>query len=337
MQHQKIVVCLAGVRWFATRASFYFRQGPAVGLLAMALLSQPAQAQKSPKPAVNKPAATASTLVTDPLLARFEIRDVANFWRAFDADAAATSPNPFLTLYWQPASAGTRVLLEKNGLPNADSLRAVVRRRRADYQRIRAASERVAEVVPAYRATYLALKNLYPASTFPPVFFGVGSFNVGGNAHETGLLVGVEKSAPADLVPVVAHELVHAQQHIPYKYRILLEQCIIEGSADFLGEMISGHPATPDVYAYARSRERELWHEFERDQNLGENDSFANWLYGGERPAGRPADLGYYIGYQITKAYYDRAADKRQAIHDILNIADCRLFLQQSGYASRFN
>ena len=75
-----------------------------------------------------------------------------------------------------------------------------------------------------------------------------------------------------------------------------------------------------------------------RDQNLGENDSFAAWLYNTDmaRPAGRAPDLGYYIGYQISKAYYDRAPDKRRAVHEILHIADCRQFLRQSGYANQF-
>ena len=47
-------------------------------------------------------------------------------------------------------------------------------------------------------------------------------------------------NAPENIPFIVAHELIHAQQRIPYKYKILLEQCIIEGSADFIGELISG-------------------------------------------------------------------------------------------------
>ena len=80
-----------------------------------------------------------------------------------------------------------------------------------------------------------------------------------------------------------------------------------------------------------------MWQEFVRDQNLSENDSFALWLCGGERPAGRPSGLDYYIGYQISKAYYDRALNKRCAVHGILHIADCRQFLQKSHYANRFD
>ncbi len=131
---------------------------------------------------------------------------------------------------------------------------------------------------------------------------------------------------------LVAHELIHANQNIPYKYKILLEQCIIEGSADFLGELISGKIANTASYEYAKGKEKFLWDDFEKDMALGENDSFSNWLYGGERKDKRPQDMGYYIGYVITKAYFEKATDKRKAIEEILNIKDCKRFLDQSGY-----
>jgi len=300
-------------------------RGLPIFLLLLALSSAPARAQSGPiAPA------------TDPGKAVFLTADVANFWRAFDAWEAGRPGNPFADLYVRPASVGARLLLEKIALENPDSLLRRVRRRRADYVRARAASERMATAVPPCRAAYRALQRLYPAAVFPPVYFAIGGFEVGGNSLAAGVLIGAEMNDPAGIPPLVAHETAHAQQKIPYKYRILLEQCLVEGSADFIGELMSGHVVKDEPYRYARGRERQLWHEFVRDQNLGENDSFANWLYGGERPAGRPADLGYYIGYQITKAYYDRAADKRRAIREILHIADARQFLARSGYGARF-
>jgi hypothetical protein len=41
--------------------------------------------------------------------------------------------------------------------------------------------------------------------------------------------------------------------------------------------------------------------------------------------------LGCYVGYLITQAYYRNAKDKRQAVHDILNIQDARAFYEASG------
>ncbi|MBL7851112.1 MAG: hypothetical protein JNN04_09435 [Cyclobacteriaceae bacterium] len=62
---------------------------------------------------------------------------------------------------------------------------------------------------------------------------------------------------------------------------------------------------------------------------------YSGWLYGGNQK-GRPQDLGYWMGYQITKAYFDRMPDKKQAVSDILNIRNASQFLEASGYADRF-
>ena len=295
----------------------------------------------APKPAAKAAAGPAphpaNAPVTDPLKAQFDYRDVARFWRAFDAWQAGARGNPFDSLYWRGATAQTRLLLTKNGLPNADSLRAVVGRRRADYLRCRPTTERIAETLAPCRAAYCALKNLYPAATFPPAYFGIGTFLVGGNYEPgVGLVVGAEMHELTTIRVLTGHELVHAQQQIPYKYRIILEQCLLEGGADFVCELMTGYVATPAPHAWAKGREKEIWQQFERDQNLGEKDDWAPWLYGGKRTPGRPADVGYYVGYQICKAYYDRAPDKRQAVADILHIADARDFLRRSQYAAQF-
>ena len=100
-----------------------------------------------------------------------------------------------------------------------------------------------------------------------------------------------------------------------------------------MGELISGKVASSGPYQYAKGKEATIWKDFMGDMNLGENDDFANWLYGGERKDSRPADMGYYIGYAITKAYYEKAVDKKKAVYEILNIQDCKEFLKKSGYS----
>ena len=49
-------------------------------------------------------------------------------------------------------------------------------------------------------------------------------------------------------------------------------------------------------------------------------------------PGDRPGDLGYWMGYLIAKAYYERARDKAKAIREILTIRDFDRFLEASGY-----
>lgn len=317
-------------------------------LCGLVSLAQPRRVAPRPAPKPTAPArasAAAPVLTmmpdlnnpTDPFRARFDYRDIARFWQAFDAWQAGARGNPFDSLYWRGATPQTRLLLAKNGLANADSLRAVVGRRRADYLRCRPITERMAETEASCRAVYLALKALYPAAVFPAANFGIGAFLVGGNYQpKVGLVVGAEMHELATIRVLTGHELVHAQQQVAYKYRIILEQCLVEGGADFVCELITGYVATPAPHAWARGREREIWREFERDQNFGEKDNWGPWLYGGERAPGRPADVGYYVGYQICKAYYERATDKRQAIYDILHLVDARDFLRRSHYADQF-
>jgi hypothetical protein len=49
---------------------------------------------------------------------------------------------------------------------------------------------------------------------------------------------------------------------------------------------------------------------------------------------GRPSDLGYFIGYRIAQAYYNRVADKLRAVRDIITGGEGRVrqLLETSAY-----
>ena len=138
-----------------------------------------------------------------------------------------------------------------------------------------------------------------------------------------------------DVLPhIVAHELIHYQQKHPMADRSLLAQAIHEGSADFVGERISGGNINDHLHRYGNPIEKELWLAFQ--QEMGGTD-VSNWLYQGDKAKTRPADLGYYMGYKICEAYYNQSADKTQALRDILEIKDFKQFLAASRYAEKFN
>jgi uncharacterized protein YjaZ len=139
--------------------------------------------------------------------------------------------------------------------------------------------------------------------------------------------------APADELPqVAAHELIHYQQ--TGEGNTLLAQCLHEGSADFVGELISGGQINARLREYGDAHEADLWREFSQVMN---KNNASQWLYQGDKSKDRPADLGYYMGYRIAEAYYQRAADKKQAIRDILTVHDFPAFLQESHYADKFS
>src|SRR5262249_40841833 len=119
------------------------------------------------------------------------------------------------------------------------------------------------------------LHELYPAAVFPNVYFVIGRMSSAGTSSESGLLIGAEMfgrtlDMPSseltewhrqvlknmdELPGVVAHELIHFEQKIPEPVN-LLGAAIQEGSADFLGELISGQKQSPFTKIWGRTRTR---------------------------------------------------------------------------------
>jgi uncharacterized protein YjaZ len=61
-----------------------------------------------------------------------------------------------------------------------------------------------------------------------------------------------------------------------------------------------------------------------------------DWLYGTSAKDDRPNDLGYWMGYKIVEAYYNRMENKMAAIDHILNIKDYQSFLKESGFLDNY-
>ena len=114
----------------------------------------------------------------------------------------------------------------------------------------------------------------------------------------------------------------------------LLKAAIVEGMADFIGELISGKSSNERLLIYGKGKEKRIWADFKKEMYL---DKASNWIANGDQEtADKPTDLGYWVGYQICKAYYDNAKDKEQAIYDMLHITDYKKFLKESKIDKQF-
>jgi len=272
--------------------------------------------------------------VSDPLRASFVTRDITNFWEAFDKIDAEPQINPFEHIYLKQGSAGVQAFT-KGRIENAASLLTTVRERKNDYEKARLNSLRMLDNEKQCRAAFMALKYLYPKAVYPNVYFVVGRFNSGGHSNPKGLIIGAEMIQSAAVPYVVAHELIHYQQDsVPKKSLDLLAACINEGSADFIGELISGGGPNRQTHSYGNANEAKLWLEFK--EIMDDRQDSHDWMYNYKSKNGYPPDLGYWIGYKITESYYNKASDKKKAISDILHIVDFRKFLDESGYALKF-
>ncbi|RZJ90770.1 MAG: hypothetical protein EOO20_07145 [Chryseobacterium sp.] len=196
--------------------------------------------------------------VSDPLKASFITKDITNFWEAFDSIDAEPQTNPFENIYLKPGSAGVQAFITGR-IENATSLLNTVRERKDDYKKARLNSLRMLDNEKQCRAAFMALKYLYPKAVYPNVYFVIGRFNSGGHSNAKGLIIGTEMIQPAAVPYMVAHELIHYQQDsIPKKGLDLLAACINEGSADFIGELISGGGPNKLTHSYGNANEAKL-------------------------------------------------------------------------------
>ncbi len=284
----------------------------------------------------------------DPIATEIVTSDLDRFWIALDKAGPDINPQVMDELYLKSGSKGIKGFT-KGRIKDAEYLTAVIKSHSKYYHSIKSSTDCIAGMKDQIRQSLVKLKELYPQATFPPVYFVIGALSSGGTSSKDGLIIGAEMYGltpstpteelndwlktvikPVEEVPhIVAHELIHFQQN--YDGGSLLAASIKEGSADFIAELISGRHINQHVHDYANPIEKELWLEFK--ERMNEKD-YTGWLYSSIK--GRPSDLGYWMGYKISKAYYDQAPDKKKAIDEILHVKDFDKFLDQSEYATRF-
>ncbi|WP_367390595.1 DUF2268 domain-containing putative Zn-dependent protease [Lewinella sp. LCG006] len=266
----------------------------------------------------------------EPSEAQFITEDVERFWEAFD-NMDALGQDAFAG-YLENGTDGVKGFT-KYRIESAHALYKTVTERKGDYLKSRHVLENLETKKEEIKTIYSELEKRYPKAVYPPIYFVVGRFNSGGTVSEAGVILGTEMMENLDgLSGLVAHELIHYQQNFQGK-NTLLFQSLIEGSADFIGELISGTHINKEAFDYGEANSEHLKEEFVKRMR---KKKFKDWLYTTSGKDDRPNDLGYWMGYKITEAYFDKQEDKQQAIADILNIDDAQDFLHKSGYLDEF-
>lgn len=289
--------------------------------------------------------------------------DIDHFWQAVDALANCKTHTDSVAaiqkLYFDRATDGLIDFIAARDLTAEELLRLVARYPKF-YASIRKNTLEVKNSAKAIQALFTKFQSLY--ANFKPfkVCFAIGILNTGGTVSDKFVLIGTEITASSKHVDVsefiakkensrakilsadgdlaqkirnmVAHECVHTQQKDISDTSTkcaLLWQILKEGICDFIGEMVSGQQINAAAHVYGDEHEKQLWDELKA--NLCSGD-MSKWLYNGQTVKDRPGDLGYYMGYRIAKAYYEQAADKRQAIIDMIELTLPMEFLQKSKY-----
>ena len=293
----------------------------------------------------------------NPEMVKFVTSDIGNFWQAYDLAAKETDKAKriaiFQTEYLDKGSPGLKDFLRLR-IRSAENLVNTIDRMPKYYASIRPQTLQVQRMEKRMREAFRKFKSIYPEAVFPDVYFVIGVLSSGGTTGPSGLLIGTEMYGKTEKTPmdelsawlravlsnvenvpaIVAHESCHYNQRYStaQDQRHLLSKALQEGACDTIGELISGRNINEHLKVYGKTHDAELWRDFEADMY---KPDFSNWVYNASKAKDRPADLGYYMGYLITRAYYKKAKDKSKAIYDILNIQDARAFYEASGVRNK--
>lgn len=278
------------------------------------------------------------------LAAAVNTADVERFWQEYGADK---TPERLQTSYFAHASEKWREHLLNSGHP--EYYRVALQSYGRFYASARQGTFQVASMAAEIETALAKLRSRYPSPAVP-VTMGIGRVNSAGQGYGGHVYLAAEMfalgqgidttelpgwvtglmAAPQAVVPAAVHEAVHLFQP-PVTDPILLVACLREGAASFIAELITGQPLQPALEAWCRPRHKDLFREF--GPRAG-STAYGGWLYDSadSRPAGRPADTGYWIGHEIVRDFYGLARDKDAAVRDIIDMQDPRSLVRRSSY-----
>jgi hypothetical protein len=276
-------------------------------------------------------------------------KDVLNFWKAYEM--VQQNPKDAEKIYTENyINNGTMALqfYYLNKISTVNNFVYMHNLRKKYYASIRANTFKAAKLKSSYQKSFINLKKIYPEAIFPPIYFVIGKLNSAGTVSSEGLILAIDQACMSpnadttelnnwekhnisqfiNLPHTVAHELIHYEQDGMASDTTLLAASIKEGMADFIGKLISGKTANERLLVFAKGKEKSIWTGFKKEMYL---DRAYNWISNSDQEtADKPADLGYWVGYQICKAYYEQATNKKKAIYEMLHIQDYKKFLEQS-------
>jgi hypothetical protein len=281
------------------------------------------------KPSVSRPAAAIHT------------EDVYRFYKIYEAHDGHPAAEQLQHDYLDPGSKGLRRLAELRNVTGA-TIATNIAKHPAVYSDARRCMAVLPDVRQRLGASLGKLRQIYPSAVSAPLTIAVGRGKPVGVTDASGVMIGLEalcginyfeSNVEDRFVHVLAHEYVHVQQAAKSpefynkKQPTVLETSLLEGAAEFVGELISGSVANVELKARTRGHEEAIETTFVADQD---KTDLSAWLYNGTLT--KPGDLGYWVGYRIVKSYYLHAQDKQQALRDILEMSDAKAFLAGSGW-----
>lgn len=305
-----------------------------------------------------RPAAPASLTPTPDSVST---ADVDRFWSAYDAVLATQDRAERITImqrmYVDRATTGLRALMAARDYTTETYVDAISNSPRF-WTTIRPLTVRAANAAAPLRRDVEAFRRLYPELKPASITYAIGALRTNGTTMGNMVLIGAELALADETVDVsdlpeplrsrlgtyfksrpfehsallTIHEYVHTQQRDSAD--ILAARVVYEGVAELVAERITGRKPPLDLYRYGPANAGTIKAQFVAEMD---GASWGKWLYNSAKNEFGVSDLGYFVGYNIAKGYYDRAPDKAAAIRamielDYSDMTAVKRFIASSGY-----
>jgi hypothetical protein len=270
-----------------------------------------------------------------------QTEDVTRFYKVYEAAGGHPTAEQLQRDYLDPGTPGLHHLAKVRNV-SGERIAHAIETNPQLYTEARTCMAALPRVSERLNAAFRKLLMIYPEAQRPPVTIAVGRGRpLAISSPGSGVQIGLEAMcAPIArtlnpkvddrFVHVIAHEYVHAQQDPTLaddEHPTVLERSLLEGAAEFIGEMISGDVAYGAFRASTKGREKEIETKFAADVD---KTDLSDWL--DNTTPEKLGDLGYWVGYRIAKSYYQHASSKRAAVAEIIQMKDPHAFLRKSGW-----
>lgn len=266
--------------------------------------------------------------------------DIDNFWVAYDSiqhtNEFSKKLNFINKLYIEKGTKGLNAFMKARDYKDTLYVKLIVEYP-IFWNSVRPNTLTIKNKITELSKAVENLKKLYPDLKDAEMYFTIGGLRSGGTVTDNMVLVGAEiatgnsnvdmsefqndwlknvfaNQSLDNIVYLNIHEYIHTQQ--TGGGNRVLNQSIKEGACDFIAELAIENPIETQYLSYGKSHASEIRELFKKEMF---SKNFSNWLYNGGQK-GESADLGYYVGYEICKSYYENAKDKSQAIKNIIEL-----------------
>lgn len=283
------------------------------------------------------------TTPTKPL-ATLVTSDIDNFWLAYDQVASLTDSlerlQAFTSTFIDAASPGQQQLFAVRNYTPQEYLDNFSRYP-AFYSSLRRNFQQLDGIKADLHHSLQQFQHLYPSMRPAAVYMGMGNFRTNGTTVDTMVLFGCEMALtdttintsefpeqlqyfknyisenPIDNFDFLAiHEFVHTQQQEAIGTN-LLTASLREGSAEFLAVLASGKPSTTPAVHYGSDNHTAIMEAFTQQMF---NTLAGYWLWSSLDNPFDQRDLGYYLGYAMSKLYYEAHDKPSEAVADLIEL-----------------